>query len=204
MTHIEKHKDHNVSRDDGFARLYEDVESNIEAALQKAELASREKNKALAVALNAEIRRTKAKLLEEVPKLQRLAVNKVKGLSIEELAARSDLVLALPDKIQAVPDGAAMTLEMILCDEREQSSQFKKEEYEMCLVKKDQGLDMICEGLDTLKNMARDMNEVLDRQVPLMDKIDTKLRSGRNFFIDIVLMCIILGIAAYLYKYIKK
>jgi len=29
----------------------------------------------------------------------------VKGLSIEELAARNDLVLALPDRIQSIPDG---------------------------------------------------------------------------------------------------
>ena len=68
---------------------------------------------------------------------------------------------------------------------------------------------MIAEGLDTLKNMAHDMNEVLrlfylhllldfeyaaklsttigccllwlqeiDRQVPLMDEIDTKVRNS--------------------------
>ena len=45
--------------------------------LQKAETASTEKNRASAVALNAEIRRIKARLLEEVPKLQRLAIKKV-------------------------------------------------------------------------------------------------------------------------------
>lgn len=45
--------------------------------LQKAETAANEKNRASVVAINAEIRRTKAKLLEEVPKLQRLAVRKV-------------------------------------------------------------------------------------------------------------------------------
>lgn len=45
--------------------------------LQKAEVASKEKNRASAVALNAEIRRTKARLLEEVPKLQKLAIKKV-------------------------------------------------------------------------------------------------------------------------------
>ncbi|KAE8731069.1 NAC domain protein [Hibiscus syriacus] len=77
------------------------------------------------------------------------------------------------------------------------------------------------QGLDTLKSMAHDMNEELDRQVPLMDEIDSKvdkaasdlkntnirlkdtvtqLRSSRNFCIDIVLLCIVLGIAAYLYK----
>lgn len=50
--------------------------------LQKAEAASKEKSKASAVAMNAEIRRTKARLLEEVPKLQRLAVKKVFFLSL--------------------------------------------------------------------------------------------------------------------------
>ncbi|MBA0761534.1 hypothetical protein Gotri_024163, partial [Gossypium trilobum] len=45
-------------------------------ANMKVELASKEKSKASVVAVNAEIRRTKARLLEEVPKLQRLAVKK--------------------------------------------------------------------------------------------------------------------------------
>ncbi|XWS73721.1 hypothetical protein CRYUN_Cryun02cG0152700 [Craigia yunnanensis] len=83
---------------------------------------------------------------------------------------------------------------------------------------KDEGLDIISEGLDTLKNIALDMNEEIDRQVPLMDEIDTKatsdiqrtnvrlkktvtqIRSSRNFCIDIILLCVILGIASYLYK----
>lgn len=65
----------------------------------------------------------------------------------------------------------------------------------------DEGLDVISEGLDALKNLARDMNEVccflicpnyivflsggdlhfllfqeLDKQVPLMDEMETKVR----------------------------
>ncbi|KNA09233.1 hypothetical protein SOVF_155460 isoform A [Spinacia oleracea] len=69
--------------------------------------------------------------------------------------------------------------------------------------------------------MAQAMNEEIDRQEPLMDEMDkkadkatsdlkntnvrlkdtvTKLRSSRNFCLDIILLCVILGIAAYLYK----
>ncbi|KAB2622316.1 syntaxin-71-like [Pyrus ussuriensis x Pyrus communis] len=245
---VEKQKDLNVSGDDAFARLYASVESDIEALLQKAEIASKEKNRASAVALNAEIRRTKARLLEEVPKLQRLAMKKVKGLSSQDFAARNDLVLALPDRIQDIPDGtpaapkqtgggwaASASRTEIKFDsegrfdneffqQSEESSNFRQE-YEMRKMKQDQGLDMISDGLDTLKNMAQDMNEEFDRQVPLMDEIDSKvdkasadlkntnvrlkdtvnqLRSSRNFCIDIVLLCIILGIAAYLYNVLKK
>ncbi|CAN8270045.1 unnamed protein product [Cochlearia groenlandica] len=231
---VDKQRESNISGDDAFARLYGAFETQIETALEKAELVSKEKNRASAVAMNAEIRRTKARLLEEVPKLQRLALKRVKGLTTEELTARNDLVLALPARIEAIPDGTAggpkstsawtpstaSRPDIKFDSESHESSQFRQE-YEMRKIKQEQGLDMISEGLDALKNMASDMNEELDRQVPLMDEIDTKvdratsdlkntnvrlkhtvnqLRSSRNFCIDIVLLCIVLGIAAYLYK----
>ncbi|PIN14056.1 hypothetical protein CDL12_13326 [Handroanthus impetiginosus] len=257
--------------------------------LQKAEVAAVEKNRAAAVAMNAEVRRIKARLMDEVPKLQKLAKKKVKDLSKEELEARNDLVLVLPERIQAIPDGAtskqtqgwgassshknikfdselliscSYTLFIIssksisdgpvdgdFFQQTEEASQFRQE-FEMRKMKQacsflhlpsifgifipilfishiiksvlmqDEGLDIISEGLDTLKNLAKDMNEELDRQVPLIDEIDTKVdkttsdlrrnnvrlketltkvRSTRNFCIDIILLCILLGIATYLY-----
>ncbi|KAM0904528.1 hypothetical protein ACQ4PT_017975 [Festuca glaucescens] len=269
---VEKLNGANVAGEDPFARLYGSVDAEISQCEEKAEAAKQEKSRAAVVAINAEIRRTKAKLIEEdMPKLMRLAVKKVKGLTKEELTTRSELVSALPDRIQSIPDGSATaaksnggwgasgsrpgggikfdsTSDGKFDDEyfkgTEESNKFRQE-YEMRKMKQDAGLDAIGEGLETLRNMAADMNEVtilcffsshtmimcsvlnccdhqeLDRQVPLMDEMDDKvdranadlkntnvrlkqtilqMRSSRNFCIDIVLLCVILGIAAYLYK----
>ncbi|XP_057815313.2 syntaxin-71 isoform X1 [Cryptomeria japonica] len=247
---IEKHKEQQISGGDAFSRLYSVVDRDVDAALQKANDAANEKNRAAVVTINAEIRRTKARLREEIPKLQRLAQKRVKGLPSDELDARSDLVLALAERIESVPDGmgtggrqtgnwrTSNTRMEIKIDSSptvgdmrseyyemtEEAKQFRQE-YDVRKAKQDQDLDVIGEGLDTLKNMAEDINEEIDRQVPLMDEIDskvdqatsslkstnvrlketvTKLRSSRNFCIDIILLCIILGIAAYLYNVLKK
>lgn len=120
---------------DPFSRLYATVDAEIDAAIevsfssslpwlpfrcwaatetmsgvvgdpvQKSARAANEKNRAASVTLNADVRRTKARLLEEVVKLQKIAAKKVKGLSPEEKALRADLVAALPHRIhQAIPD----------------------------------------------------------------------------------------------------
>nr|CAB3456882.1 unnamed protein product [Digitaria exilis] len=237
---------------DPFSCLYAAVDAEIDDAIEKSARAAKEKNWAASVTLNADVRRTKARLLEEV-----------KGLSPEEKVLRADLVAALPHRIQAIPDNhdggatdqntdwsarpgikfddysgfffsfaSSKRLEEVYFQTSKESEQFRRE-YETRRIKQagflfpvrrglqDEGLDFISEGLDTLKNLAEDMNEELDRQAPLMDEIDTKVdkanlemkrtnvrlkqtvnqfRSTRNFTIGIILICIILGIATYLYK----
>ncbi|XP_056845591.1 syntaxin-72 [Raphanus sativus] len=264
---VDKQRELGASGDDAFSRLFNSIDTDIESVVHKAELASTESNRAAAVALNAEVRRTKARLAEDVVKLQKLAVKKVKGLTKEERESRCDLVIALADRIQVIPDGherqsnnewggASAPNKNIKFDiseedmddgffqQTEESSQFRQE-YEMRKKKQackkyihltffnlttrfqinvflqDEGLDVISEGLDALKNLARDMNEELDKQVPLMDEMETKvdgatsdlkntnvrlkqqlvkMRSSRNFCIDIILLCVVLGIISYIYN----
>ncbi|CAN8255027.1 unnamed protein product [Cochlearia groenlandica] len=243
---VDKQRELGASGDDAFSRLYTSIDSDIEYVLRKAESASTESNRAAAVAMNAEVRRTKARLAEDVVKLQKLAVKKVKGLTKQERESRCELVIAIADRIQVIPDGHESAAKQANNDwggasapnknikfdiseedmddgffqQSEESSQFRQE-YEMRRQKQDEGLDVISEGLDALKNLARDMNEELDKQVPLMDEMETKvdgatsdlrntnvrlkkqlvqMRSSRNFCLDIILLCVILGIVSYIYK----
>ncbi|KAL9275082.1 Syntaxin-72-like protein [Drosera capensis] len=101
---IDKQRQLNANSDDPFARLDCSIESGIDAASYKTEAIAMERDRAKAVAMNAEIRRTKARLMEEMPKLQKLACKKV--LSKEDMETRNEIVFALADRIKAIPDGA--------------------------------------------------------------------------------------------------
>ncbi|KAL9272722.1 Syntaxin-71-like protein [Drosera capensis] len=171
---IDKQRQLNANADDPFAKLYSSIESDIDAATHKAEAAAMEKDRAKAVAMNAEIRRTKGRLMEEMPKLQKLACKKVKGVSNEDMETRNEMVFALGDGIKAIPDGATAAAAKTsgwgaseprtkikfdmdephddqFFQESEESRQFRQE-YEM-----------------------RKAKQELDRQVPLMDEIEEKV-----------------------------
>uniref|UniRef100_A0A0E0M0A9 t-SNARE coiled-coil homology domain-containing protein n=1 Tax=Oryza punctata TaxID=4537 RepID=A0A0E0M0A9_ORYPU len=185
---------------DPFSRLYAAVDADIDAAievgahllvsvsvfgsrilkcelkLQKSESAATETNRAAAVALNADVRRTKARLMEEVVKLRKLAAKTVKGLSPEEAELRGDLVLALPHWIQSIPDGGGGAADQNGGGNVRPGIKFDSSGLNFSIFTcRDGALEFISEGLDTLKNLAEDMNEELNRQVPLMDEIDNKV-----------------------------
>ncbi|KAL6204799.1 hypothetical protein ACLB2K_022066 [Fragaria x ananassa] len=73
---IEKQRELNAFGDDVFSRHYAHVEDEIQDLHLKAEKSAMESNRAVAVATNVEIRRSKARLMEELPKLRKLAQKK--------------------------------------------------------------------------------------------------------------------------------
>lgn len=80
-------------------------------------------------------------------------------------------------------------------------------------------------GVGELGDMARNMQEEVEKQNPMIDDIETqinkvtghlqtnnkkleglvhKMRSSRNFCVDIILICILLALGAYMYTILKK
>ncbi|KAF6995050.1 hypothetical protein CFC21_011625 [Triticum aestivum] len=167
----------NVAGEDPFARLYGSVDAEISyLLLQKAEAARQEKNRATVVALNTEIRRTKASSSRRTCP----SCSASRSRSTERITKIKLVVLY---KCSSSCCECILILRLTLFygnfdDEyfkgTEESNKFCQE-YEMRRMKQDEGLDVIGEGLATLKNMSSDMNEELDRQVPLMDEMDDKV-----------------------------
>ena len=108
-------------------------------------------------------------------------------------------------------------------EQTEQSRAFR-EEYELRRQDQDSALDEIEKGVTELKSIGIDMANELDRQQPLVQEIEskvdkthvsvtgqnvrmkeivTKLRSSRNFCVDMVLISILLGVGAYIYSMVK-
>eukprot|EP00793_Prasinoderma_coloniale_P002242 PRCOL_00002750-RA len=118
------------------------------------------------------------------------------------------------DEIEAHPEYAQTS---------EESRAFRHE-WENAKARQDLQIETISKGLTTLKGIAEDMNTEMDRQAPMIenleDKVDdvggelksqnvklketlTRLRSSRNFCVDVVLIIILLGIGAYIYSLLK-
>lgn len=99
-----------------------------------------------------------------------------------------------------------------------------EEEWQKAQVRQNQALDRIGVGVGQLGDMARGMGEELDKQNPVMNEIDEqmdkvrnqltqnneklkglihKMRSSRNFCVDVILIVIILAIGGYIYAMVR-
>eukprot|EP00197_Chlamydomonas_leiostraca_P001729 CAMPEP_0202887098 /NCGR_PEP_ID=MMETSP1391-20130828/42508_1 /ASSEMBLY_ACC=CAM_ASM_000867 /TAXON_ID=1034604 /ORGANISM="Chlamydomonas leiostraca, Strain SAG 11-49" /LENGTH=275 /DNA_ID=CAMNT_0049570375 /DNA_START=202 /DNA_END=1029 /DNA_ORIENTATION=- len=97
--------------------------------------------------------------------------------------------------------------------------------WEVSKDKQDKVLGRIELGVDRLKEIATNVQEEIDKQNPVIDDIETqmdkvtgqlktnnaklkglvtKMRSSRNFCVDVILICIILAIGAYIFTTFKK
>ena len=105
--------------------------------------------------------------------------------------------------------------------EHSETSKAFRMEFEERKKKQDAGLDAISRGLGVLKDIGGEMTEEMRRQEPITDAIEEKLdsanrdirtanaklkhavmkmRSTRKFCVDIILICVVLGIALTLFK----
>lgn len=101
---------------------------------------------------------------------------------------------------------------------------FEKEK-EQAFKRQDEVIDRIGRGVETLDQIARGMGEEVDRQNPVIDDIEHqmdkvtsqlktnnaklkglvhRMRSARNFCVDVILICVLLAIGAYIYATFAK
>lgn len=239
--------------DDPFQDELENMEAQVADLNKQAEEIVAEKNRAIAAARNADIRKAKQSMLTEgIQGLQKLK-KKGKGVTKAIIEEREKQVQKLIEKIFAIPDGiggnrrpmragsplpalpkgAAITLGTGGLDLQANPMHYKatdetakfEQEWEYAKVRQDAQLERIERGVGTLGDMAKGMQEELDKQNPVIDDIDmqlnkvtsqlktnnaklkgliTQMRSKRNFCIDIVLVCILLGIGAYIFTVATK
>ncbi|GJP37190.1 hypothetical protein CLOM_g21625 [Closterium sp. NIES-68] len=218
---------------DSFMTLYAAITVEVEEVVEKSNGAIIEKNLAKVAVLNAEIRRAKDILQKEIQRLERLAHRKVKGVSPDESARRPEMVRMLLEKVQAIPDGIARGVGRTVASARGISdvqidalemgdsgptgdhfvstaeSRAFRSEYTRRVQKQDVELEYISSGLEKLRHLAQDMNEVnsttqtLKNNNKRLKEILTEVRSPRKFCIDLILILVLLGIGAYLYSALK-
>lgn len=90
---------------DAFEALCAEFGATLEGLREKAVAAEGEKSRATVATLNAEIRRGKQALRTQLPRLEKLAAKKAKGLSPEEVEALNARVDEVSHAIEDVPDG---------------------------------------------------------------------------------------------------
>jgi len=209
----------------------------------------------LKAALNAELRKEKAVLQQEVYELQQLVHDKKTTPEVE--VERLERLTEVQEAVEDIPDGVAggstlkpqrglsgngsaaypsgrIDINGSLANasalsnpeayqHTEETSEFVREA-SMAKERQDLALDNIERGLSTLKELGTAMGEELERHDVMIDEVGTKMeavtkelqtnnmklkglvtqvRSTRKFFIDIILVCVLLAVGLYLYNMFK-
>eukprot|EP00205_Picochlorum_sp_RCC944_P006609 CAMPEP_0182618920 /NCGR_PEP_ID=MMETSP1330-20130603/45842_1 /TAXON_ID=464278 /ORGANISM="Picochlorum sp., Strain RCC944" /LENGTH=271 /DNA_ID=CAMNT_0024839153 /DNA_START=72 /DNA_END=887 /DNA_ORIENTATION=+ len=206
-----------------------------------------EKNRALRAALNAELRKEKALLQEEVNELYKMIPKK--GLSAEQLDERRAQYEEVQGEVDKIDDGLGSVARSPVArslttpspgggrsgtvrelkgsltydgayQHTDESKAFVKEAA-IAQERQDLQLESIERGVNTLKELGMAMGDEVERHDGVIDEIETKMdvvtreiqsnnmklkvvltqvRSSRKFFIDLILICILLAVGLYIYN----
>lgn len=222
------------------------IEQDIRQLMKQAAEVSDLKNRATVAAKNAEIRRAKNHILQtRIPNLEK-KLRKGKGVTSIVLEERERALQALDDATRAIPDGIRPlgsprlgpagpgtsrntnyayiegpgTLKAEEYRHTEETRRFE-EDWEESKRRQDEALSRIERGIGVLGNLARDMNQEVALQNPILDAMEeqldrvkgeiktrnrqmkdvlSKLGSTQNICMQITLIVILLALAAYIYS----
>ena len=236
--------------DDPFTDKYFDIMDRCQECQLRASSNNAEKNRALRAALNAELRKEKAILQEEVNDLYKMIQKK--GLSAEQLDERRSQYDEVQSEVDKIDDGIGSSFKSptrsistpspgraggvgtvrelkgtLTYDgayqHTEESKAFVKEAT-VAQERQDLQLESIERGVGTLKELGLAMGDEVNRHDAVIDEIETKMdvvtreiqsnnmklkgvltqvRSSRKFFIDLILICILLAVGLYIYNMFK-
>ena len=233
--------------------------------LQKAESLVGEKNRALRAAMNAELRKEKALLLDELPELEKLirvgaGGGKKGGVPQEVFEEREEQFNEAIKAVEDVPDGlpggislrpqrtgsqsftngggGSYSGRVVLDPSKLDSAMQNTSAYEhtaetaefvrdasIAKDRQDLALDNIERGISTLKELGAAMSDEIERHDVIIDEVDAKMdtvtkeiqnnnqrlkglvtsvRSSRRFFIDLILICVLLALGLYIFNMVKQ
>ena len=207
--------------------------------------------------MNAELRKEKTLLLEEIPALEQLlraTPSKKKPVTPEIEYERRERLLEVIKAVEDVPDGlpggpslkpqrsdtngSAQYSGRVILDpanlsqsianpkayEHTQETADFVREASMAKERQDLALDNIERGVSTLKELGAAMGDELERHDVVIDEVGAKMdtvtkelqnnnmklkglvtqvRSSRRFFIDLILICVLLGLGLYIFNMVK-
>lgn len=239
---------------DGFEDEVQLIEEDIADLMMLAEEVAGTSNRAAAAARNAEIRRAKNELLQRKVEGLHKKARKGKNVTNEVLSARVEVIKRLGERIKAIPDGVRIAgggpssrvdgsssgivsspssaytrvkgLGEVRADHYEHTDETRgfHADWQVAKARQDEALGRIEHGVGVLGNLAKDMNQELVVQEPIMQEIGTnlervggevktrnqqmkavatKMRSTRNLCFDIALIAILLALAAYIYSLVR-